>query len=321
MDPWKESPAPVGRMASAWQPRAMAVISFATAAVLAYGALIPLQEAIDPTARVVVIVLWMLAGLVFWFAARFFRVWMVYTAIATGLALNLAVLSAAENEFGMVLGLTSQLWICILVGLSFPPPVARVFAGALVVGMTIGEVANPVTHGIAINLLFAASFIVTMEILTRMTSRLRMAASTDPLTGFLNRSGLERQVERVRGFRRDQKVALLMVDLDNLKDLNDRDGHLEGDRMIREFAASWKENVRAGDLMARVGGDEFLVVSSGSDPAAAEAMVERLRQESPLPWSGGLVFSEGDESLESMIARADRLLYAEKACKKQGSNR
>lgn len=295
----------------------MAAICFASAAAQAYGTVFPVRDHIDLRSRLIAIGVTAGAGALYWLLTRHFRVWMVHVIVTLGLLWGLLGLARGDNEIAMVLTLSTLLWTCILIGLAFPPKVTRAYAIFLCLGLATAIWANGVESGAAIGLLFAGSFVVTMEILTRMSTRLRNAATTDSLTGFLNRSGLELEVERVRRFGRgDDRVSVLLVDLDGFKRVNDLRGHLEADRKLRELGDAWRQNLRAGDLAGRLGGDEFVLVSSELDPAAAEAMMERLREVSPLPWSGGLVFSEPGESFESILVRADRLLYAEKARKR-----
>lgn len=295
----------------------MAAICFASAATQVYGTVFPVRDHVDLRARLIAIALTAGAGAVYWLFARHFRVWMVHGIVTVGLTWGLLGLARSDNEIAMVLTLSSLLWTCILIGLAFPPAVTRAYAAFLCLGLATAIWANGVESGAAIGLLFAGSFIVTMEILTRMSTRLREAATMDSLTGFLNRPGLEREVERVRRFGRgDDRVSVLLVDLDGFKQLNDRHGHLEADRKLREMGEAWRQNLRTGDLVGRVGGDEFVLVSSETDREAADAMMERLREVSPLPWSGGLVVSEPAEPFESVLVRADRLLYAEKARKR-----
>lgn len=305
------------RFAPSWQPRAMAAICFASATAQVYGTVFPVRDHFDLRLRLVGIALTAGVGAAYWLLARHFRVWMVHTIIAIGLSWGLLGLARSDNELAMVLTLSTLLWTCILVGLAFPPSVTRVYAALLCFGLATAIWANGVESGAAIGLLFAGSFIVAMEILTRMSSKLREAATTDSLTGFLNRNGLEHEVAQVRRFGRgDDRVSVLLIDIDGFKLVNDREGHLEADRRLRELGDAWRHNLRAGDLVGRMGGDEFVLVSSELDREAAETMVERLREASPLPWSGGLVFSEPGEPFESILARADRLLYAEKKSKR-----
>lgn len=317
MNARRELGARLFRFAPAWQPKAMAAICFASALTQVYGAVFPVRDHLDLRARLVGIALTAAAGAVYWLFARHFRVWMVHAIIGMGLLWGLLGLSRGDNVIAMVVTLSTILWTCILVALAFPPRVTRGYAAFLCVGLAVAISANGVESGAEIGLLFGGSFIVTMEILTRMSTRLRQAATVDALTGFLNRPGLEREVGRVRSFRRgDDRVSVLLVDLDDFKQLNDRHGHLEADRRLSRFGEVWRANLRAGEIVGRLGGDEFVVVSAETDEAAAAAMAERLRGISTLPWSGGLVISEPGETFDSILARADRLLYAEKTRKR-----
>lgn len=309
------------RIVPLWQPRTVAAICFATGGLLALATIFPVRDQVDLALRLAVIGLLSGAGLACWLLARRFRTWSVHLAIAIALLSGFAGAVFAGSQLSLLLNLSTTLWVCILIGLAFPPRVTRTYAVLIGLGLVIGIGLDEVEYGAAIGLLFAVSFFVTMEILSRMTTRLRLAATTDSLTGFLNRNGLERAVLRVRSFRRDDRVSLLMVDLDGFKAINDRDGHLEGDRELQRLAGAWRDNVRSGDLIGRIGGDEFVVVFPQTDLEAARPLVARLREVSDVEWSGGVVVSEPGESLESIIGRADRLLYAEKSAKQASGER
>lgn len=303
-----------------WQPRGLAMICFAAAAMLAYTGLFPAGEEIESGHRVVETAVTFAGGLVCWTLARAFRVWMVHGVVLLGLFAGLSSLAQVESALGAALALTALLWVGVFVGAAFDPPVARGYALLVCFGITAGMFLNGVEGDVAIGVAFAGSFVVIMEILSRATSQLRREATTDPLTGLLNRTGLEREVERVRSFGRDDRVAVLVVDLDGFKQVNDREGHQAGDRLLREFAAAWRDGARSGDILARIGGDEFVAVLPEVDDLSARAIVERLREISPAPWSGGLVIAAPGESLDDCIERADRRLYEEKAAKKRGGD-
>lgn len=104
-------------------------------------------------------------------------------------------------------------------------------------------------------------------------------AVTDPLTGLYNRryamSYLSRLHERARGSGRG--YALLLIDLDNFKQVNDNHGHAAGDRVLRVVAGLLGANLRSVDLVARIGGEEFMAILPNIDPAAAGNAAERLR--------------------------------------------
>jgi diguanylate cyclase (GGDEF)-like protein len=114
--------------------------------------------------------------------------------------------------------------------------------------------------------------------LGRQTDRLAELAETDALTGLPNRRALRRRLadEIRRAGRYGTPVSLLFLDLDGLKQINDRHGHAAGDRAIRRVAESVRATLRASDLGARWGGDEFAVVMPNATSAAAHHLGERL---------------------------------------------
>lgn len=150
--------------------------------------------------------------------------------------------------------------------------------------------------------------------------QLAAMAAQDPLTGVLNRRGL---AERVAGHRR-LSGALLVIDIDRFKQLNDTHGHAVGDRVLIQVAEALKRGVRLGDLVARIGGEEFVVWVAGPSPEGLMALAERLRRavavEVPARVGIGVTVSIGagwvrdarPEDLWAQVARVDRALYAAK---------
>lgn len=114
--------------------------------------------------------------------------------------------------------------------------------------------------------------------LGRQADRLASLSETDPLTGLANRRALRRRLEAE--FRRSERyrapVSLLLIDIDGLKQLNDSDGHVAGDRMIRAVADAIAAGLRTSDVGARWGGDEFAVLAPNTSASAARASAERL---------------------------------------------
>lgn len=156
--------------------------------------------------------------------------------------------------------------------------------------------------------------------------QLHRLAITDPLTGVLNRNGWTAQAERAlrHAQRRRQPLSVLMLDLDHFKQINDSHGHHMGDTALQFFGELLQRCLRAGDVAARLGGEEFCVLLSHADTAAALAFDQRLRNElakvprSTLPvtlgFSAGHALCRGPEdTLAAMMARADTALYRAKA--------
>jgi diguanylate cyclase (GGDEF)-like protein len=146
---------------------------------------------------------------------------------------------------------------------------------------------------------------------------------TDALTGLFNRRGWQEIGQRLLAGARRQKqpLALLMIDIDWFKKINDTHGHEAGDRALRVIGELLRENRRASDLAARIGGEEFCLLLPGSSAAAAETIDQRLRERLPalsqtlgfcIDFSSGLAMHEADETLERLMQRADNAMYTAK---------
>lgn len=151
--------------------------------------------------------------------------------------------------------------------------------------------------------------------------RVRQLAVTDELTGLLNRHGLQAQLPRLVALahRADEPVFVLFVDIDGLKVANDRHGHAFGDDVIEAASRSLLASVRGGDLVARWGGDELVVVGMGSHPAP-EDFAHRLDEQVTATgidrhrWPGHLSVGFAQSgvpvtSVDELIERADADMY------------
>ncbi|WP_375474831.1 GGDEF domain-containing protein [uncultured Jatrophihabitans sp.] len=126
------------------------------------------------------------------------------------------------------------------------------------------------------------SAVLTADLVSTDAARdielLKSEADSDQLTGLLNRRGWDRYVslEAPRYERFGDPAAVLVIDLDGLKTINDVQGHVAGDQHLRRAAETLRRHVRAGDALARLGGDEFGVFAKGVSPAQAGALVDRM---------------------------------------------
>ena len=163
----------------------------------------------------------------------------------------------------------------------------------------------------------------------RLFQMLSREAVVDPLTETFNRRHGERvlDAEIARARRHGQPVALVMLDIDLFKAVNDRFGHATGDEILRRVADILRTRMRATDTLCRWGGEEFLVVLANTDLAGAETFAEDLRSmiaEARYPAGISITVSLGlagyvpCEDREAWIERVDRALYAAKAA---GRNR
>ncbi len=163
------------------------------------------------------------------------------------------------------------------------------------------------------------------ERLTDVIGQLAQASATDYLTGLLNRRAFDteflRQIERAQ--RSELPLALVLFDLDHFKQVNDRFGHAAGDRALLDFATLLSRERRAGDTLARIGGEEFAVVLFGVGHADAIAFAERIGRQLEEPRldgqptqsvsAGVVTLSAHEYTPSALLVAADRALYGAKA--------
>ncbi len=162
---------------------------------------------------------------------------------------------------------------------------------------------------------------------------LTIDALTDPLTGLANRRAFDRALARQieRKAEVSPRASVAIFDLDHFKDVNDRYGHAIGDKVIRAFADLLRAVVRDSDIVARIGGEEFVALLTGADLEQAAAVCDRVRLslaklETPVgdgrtvrvTVSGGIAAITADQTAEEIVAAADGALYQSKA---RGRNR
>ncbi len=163
--------------------------------------------------------------------------------------------------------------------------------------------------------------------LKRMEKELRDLSLTDELTGLHNRRGLFALIEQYIKIvsRQKTKLYILYVDLDNLKSINDTYGHHAGDNILKQVAVLLRETFRESDIVARAGGDEFVIIPIGFTCEVAEAMTARLEEnlrrhnskghsEYALALSYGIACYDPDQPrpIEELLAQADQSMYNHK---------
>jgi len=186
--------------------------------------------------------------------------------------------------------------------------------------MGVNLLDDPTIHGI---------LIMSRDVTDRqqLTELLAHAAMHDPLTDLLNRTALSEQLDAAlaRAKRAQTNVAACFIDLDHFKPVNDRYGHRVGDQVLIEVADRLREDVRAGDIIARVGGDEFVVLCEGFvETSQAATIAERLASSLNEPYESavgliecgasiGVAWARPGEAPTQLLARADEALYRAKA--------
>lgn len=243
----------------------------------------------------------------------------LFARVLRGAVLEQELEAAADDALGSNQGLVAR----------FAVPIGSEPSGVLVVahaatrprGFT--NLCQRIGHALATAaepLLAAAE---SREALQVERDRFAREARTDRLTGLDNRSAWEENLahEEARRKRYRGTISIVSADLDGLKAINDRAGHAAGDQAIRAAAELLRRSARASDRVARVGGDEFLVLLPHTRAAGAERFMARVRAGVDVVLRGtgcaslslGAATSADDESLADTVRRADEAMYASKS--------
>ncbi|MCW5696074.1 MAG: diguanylate cyclase [Bauldia sp.] len=216
----------------------------------------------------------------------------------------------------MLLGALSGVWFLAIIATPWTAAAAAVMPQVA----TLAVLA-------ALGVILMGAMLVRERRRLRAEARIRALALTDALTGLPNRRAFQDELTRAIGLARrtDTTLALLTIDLDHFKEINDRYGHAAGDETLTAFGRRLIASLRQGDFAARVGGEEFAVLMQTGGAAGAQAYAERLlamvraapiraaRQAPPLTISIGIASGPGAEIDEDwLVAEADRALYAAK---------
>ena len=240
----------------------------------------------------------------------------VYPLIVGGAAL------VVTPSITLGLALTAALGYLLAVMLGSPP-------GLLAVPLTTATVGINLT---ALILLAYIAMVIAREQRTSRAAAIRMS-TIDPLTALFNRgfffAALEREI--ARSARSGRGFCLLMMDLDELKAINDRIGHFHGDRVLSAVGKVVNDGVRRIDTAARYGGDEFVVLLPETDPTGAFVLAEKIRIEvneldlelpddavRPSLSVGVVAYPDDGETADELMISADRAMYTSK---RAGKNR
>lgn len=181
---------------------------------------------------------------------------------------------------------------------------------------------------LAISLLITAIVLLATSLtINRYQGRLETMATTDKLTGLVNRQAFDLLMEQALREQKRSRSSLLamLIDIDDFKRINDRQGHLAGDSVLRQVAATIRHNLREADIVSRWGGEEFLVLFKGTPEAEGLQLAEKIRlavettgfpdlkENITVTISIGVADYKAGETADALIARADQALYAAKS--------
>lgn len=243
----------------------------------------------------------------------------LHAAVVWGVLCTSAVVALAATPQGSAVTSMAYTWVTLYAAYYFSRRSARVYTAINAVALAGALVVNPYEGAVSAWAVILLTSVFGGERLSGLLDRLRVDARTDRLTGVLNRLGLEEAAPRRLAVaeRTGDPLAVAVIDLDDFKLVNDMHGHAAGDHLLVDLTERWQAELRDGDVLARSGGDEFVLLLSDTDLPAAHDVLVRLREQSVSSWSYGLTVRSAGEDLDACLARADRELYRAKAARGQ----
>jgi len=229
------------------------------------------------------------------------------------------------------------LWVVLFAAYYFGRAATAIQVAIIAIAYTATLVAiDPGPIGVSrwlttIGLAIGSAVVVRLlsERVQRLVAELRLAAATDPLTGLLNRRAFAERFggELARTRRTGEPFALVIGDLDGFKQLNDRHGHAAGDVALAAFAGLLRDETRAVDTVARIGGDEFAILLPGTDVVGAREAIARIAERvdasaliPPLS-AGSAAYGLDGETTDDLMRAADADLYVVKRARRADAPR
>lgn len=204
--------------------------------------------------------------------------------------------------------LIAPMFLAMYIRAFHPPRQAWVLIGILILACVAAVAIAPAPHvGVITFLIIVVAIAGAAEPFGLLMRAMFTAACTDPLTGLLNRAGWEiATTDLLAALRTPSAITVVALDIDDLKGLNDTQGHPAGDRLIIEYARHWARAAPRGAVLARLGGDEFAACIAGDD---VERFLDDVRSSTPRVSLGAATRTSGSVDIADLYARADAELY------------
>ena len=250
------------------------------------------------------------------------RPWRYVVALTCVIAAPVAALLFHDQLVAQSWSVVPLMFTAVYVRTWHRRAVARVVAAAIWIAASVGLLVAPAEVPILWLFCYGVSIIGAAEVFGVASSALVNAALRDPLTEVWNRAGVDRHARRTvaSARRRGEPVAVIVLDFDDFKQINDRDGHAAGDAALGEFAHQVLGRLPKSAVFGRLGGDEFVVILSDYDVAAAQVLARMLVDGLRVPVSFGVATGPPTPgSLAELFDAADADLYRRKRARKKSA--
>lgn len=255
-----------------------------------------------------IVVLWVCPG-----TAVALRVGLAAAMVATPAVMAFHRLAAAQSQC-----LIAAMFLAMYIRAFHRDRLGRVLVGVLVMAVLSAVWVSPAPMYPISYLIFGVAVIAAGEAFGVVTKALIVASCTDPLTGVFNRAGWEMATaEATRGRTAGLSVAVVIVDVDDFKAVNDSAGHRAGDELLIDLARSWTRAAPPGAVIARLGGDEFAALLTGPGRGVVDEFVRVTSESLPYASVGTAESTDPDEPVSDILARADEGLYGVKRARRE----
>jgi diguanylate cyclase (GGDEF)-like protein len=249
-----------------------------------------------------------------WFGSTTRRGQVLGAATVVAIVALCIAFSAAEDYVATTTCILAAMFLGMHVGAYWPERSGWAWTSVLTAAVLVSAAYSSFDTPWVMYPLIALAVVGSAETFGAFSRQMRHSASHDPLTGLLNRQGLEREVERTLPMyaSRGLPVSMAVLDLDNFKTINDEYGHIAGDVLLNRVASAWRTKLRRGHVLGRLGGDEFVLFMPGSRDDEARELLHALRESHPAEWSFGLVCMPTVRRWSEIYRAADAELYKAK---------
>ncbi len=243
--------------------------------------------------------------------------WVLHATVTLSAILLGWMLLTANNQGNLVSQALTLVALVVYAAMWFPRHQAQLHIASLLLASGVGVFGSyPLRDAIALWSPMATTAVLLAWMLRTLVLRIQMLAVRDDLTKVWNRNGLAAVIDHTAVASGTPSNAMVVVDLDDFKRVNDEQGHAAGDAMLVQVAETLTARLRPQDSVVRTGGDEFLLLLPATSAAAARMVMDRVLPMLPIGASFGVAEWRGAADFDEAHARADAAMYEYKGARR-----